>query len=85
MPKKKTLHELGEEYESEAVQIKKRIAVKRSELRSLSNSVCSNEAFEIKRELKNLYGQYRDTIEIAEYLKSYYEPHEGRRELFSYK
>lgn len=85
MSKKKTLHELGVEYEMEAEQIKRRIAFKRSELRGLKNSVNSNEAFEIKRELKCLYGQYRDTMEIAEYLKSYYLPHEGRRELFSYK
>lgn len=85
MTKKKTLHELGLEYERAAAQIKKKIAAKRSELRGLENKICSNEAFEIKRELKNLYSQYRDTSEIAEYLKSYYEPHEGRRELFSYK
>lgn len=85
MSKKKTLHELGMEYEREAEQIKRRIAVKRSELRGLSNSINSKDAYEIKRELKCLYGQYRDTMEIAEYLKNYYETHEGRRELFSYK
>lgn len=85
MTEKKTLHELGLEYEKAAEQIKNRIAEKRSELRGLENSICSKEAFEIKRELKNLYSQYRDTSEIAEYLKSYYQPHEGRRELFSYK
>lgn len=85
MTKEKTLHELGMEYERAAVQIKNMIAKKRCELNKLENKICSNEAFEIKRELKNLYSQYRDTAEIAEYLKSYYEPHEGRRELFSYK
>lgn len=85
MSEKKTLHELGVKYEREAEQIKRRIAVKRNELRGLKNSINSNEAFEIKRELKCLYGQHRDTMEIAEYLKNYYEPHEGRRELFSYK
>ena len=85
MSKMKSLHELGVEYETEALNIKRIIAVKRSKLRGLENGICSNEAFELKKELKNLYSQYRDTIEIAEYLKSYYEPHEGRRELFSYK
>ena len=85
MTGKKTLHELGMEYERAAAEIKNKIVDKRNELRKLENRICSNEAFEIKRELKNLYSQYRDTAEIAEYLKSYYEPHEGRRELFSYK
>lgn len=85
MTKKKTLHELGEEYERAAEQIKRIIAERRAKLRGLSNSVCSNEAFEIKRELKLLYAQYRETAEIAGYLKRYYEPHDGRRELFSYK
>lgn len=85
MTENKSLHELGLEYENAAEQIKIRIAEKRSELRALENRICSKEAFEIKKELKNLYSQYRDTSEIAEYLKSYYLPHEGRRELFSYK
>lgn len=85
MTKRKTLHELGAEYEREAAQIKRRIADKRSELRGLENRACSNEAFEIKRELKILYSQHRDAVEIAEYLKSYYDPHEGRREIFRYK
>ena len=85
MTEMKSLHELGLEYEREAGKLKTLIAEKRRILRGLENGICSNEAFEIKRELKNLYSQCRDAIEIAEYLKSYYEPHEGCRELFSYK
>lgn len=85
MIKKKTLPELGEEYESAAKHIKRVIVKKREELNSLRDSVCSAEAFELKRELNLLYVQYREVIEIANYLKRYYEPHGGRRELFSYK
>lgn len=85
MSKIKSLHELGLEYQTEAENLKKIIAKKRAQLGKLEDKICSNEAFEIKRELKNLYSQYRDTTEIAEYLKNYYEPHEGCRELFNYK
>ena len=85
MKKTKTLHDLGEEYERATMQIKRVIAKKREELRDLRDCVCSAEAFDIKRELKSLYTQLRDTTEIAEYLKHYYTPHNGRRELFSYK
>lgn len=85
MTKTKTLCDLGEEYERAAMQIKRVIAKKREELRGLRDSVCSTEAFDIKRELKSLYTQLRDTTEISEYLKNYYSPHNGRRELFSYK
>ncbi|MBQ3007272.1 MAG: hypothetical protein IJD78_06910 [Clostridia bacterium] len=85
MKETKSLHELGIEYEREAEKLKEIIVKKRGELRKLKNAICSNEAFALKRELKNLYLQYRDTVETAEYLKSYYEPHEGCRELFSYK
>ncbi len=84
MKDKKTLKELGKEYEAAAAQVKRRIAEKRQQLRGLKNSVCSNEAYEIKRELQLLYAEHREAKEIAEYLKSYYEPHSGRRELFDY-
>ena len=47
--------------------------------------ICSNEAYELKRELRQLYAEYREAKEIAEYLKTYYEPCEGKREIFSYK
>ena len=85
MTKKKTLVELGEEYERAATQVKRIIAKKREELNSLRDSICSAEAFELKRELSSLYTQYREVIETANYLKRYYEPHGGRQELFSYK
>ena len=84
MIKNKSLAELGKEYETSAMQIKRRITEKRQKLRSLKDSVLSNEAYEIKRELRLLYEEYRDTKEIAEYLKTYYEPHNGRREIFKY-
>ncbi len=80
----KTLRELGEEYETAAAIVKERIANKRAQLRSLRDSVCSNEAYVLKSELKMLYAEQREAREIAEYLKTYYEPHEGKRELFSY-
>ncbi len=85
MTKRKSLHELGEEYERAASQIKRVIAKKREELNGLRDCICSTEAFELKRELNLLYAQYRETSEIAGYLKQYYEPHGGCRELFSYK
>lgn len=81
----KTLKELGEEYESAALIISERIARKKSELRRLKNSICSNEAYLLKSELKILYAELKDAKETAEYLKTYYEPHEGKRELITYK
>lgn len=85
MKDNKTLRQLGEEYETAAEQVKRRITNKRQQLRALKDSVCSNEAYELKRELQLLYAEHREAKEIAEYLKSYYEPHAGRREIFSYK
>lgn len=84
MIKNKSLAELGEEYEAAAMQIKRRIAERRQKLRALKDSVLSNEAYELKRELRLLYAEYRETKEISEYLKTYYEPHNGRREIFEY-
>ena len=81
----KTLRELGEEYESSALILKERIAAKRKQLHELKDSVCSNEAYELKSELKILYAEQREAKEIAEYLKTYYDPHEGKREIFCYK
>ena len=85
MKKQKTLFELGVEYEESAKQIKNIIKRKRDELRGLFDSVCSAEAYVLKRELNLLYQQHRELSEIADYLKRYYEPHNGKRELFSYK
>ncbi len=82
---KKTLYELGMEYESSAKLVKERIDRKREELKKLRNCICSNEAYELKRELRQLYSEYRETKEIAEYLKTYYDTDAGRREIFSYK
>ncbi|MBE6821071.1 MAG: hypothetical protein E7516_08485 [Ruminococcaceae bacterium] len=79
-----TLRELGVEYEKAAEQIKEIIDKKRKKLRGLKNSVCSNEAYELKSELHKLYAQHRETQEIAEYLKSYYEPSSRTRQIFDY-
>ncbi len=84
MPEK-TLRELGEEYETATAVLKERIARKRAQLHALKDSICSNEAYIIKSELKLLYAEKREAKEVAEYLKAYYEPHEGKRELFCYK
>ncbi len=81
----RTLREIGEEYEAASIILKERIATKRAQLRALKDSVCSNEAYILKSELKILYAEKRDAEEIAGYLKSYYEPHEGKRELFGYE
>ena len=78
----KTLRDLGEEYETASIILKERIASKRAKLRALKDSVCSNEAYLLKSELKILYAEQRDAKEIADYLKTYYDPHEGKRELF---
>ena len=80
----KTLRELGEEYEAAAIKVKRRIDEKRKLLMSLEDSICSNEAYVLKAELQYLYAEHREAQEIAEYLKSYYEPHSGRRQLFDY-
>ena len=80
----RTLRELGEEYECASKILKERIAVKRAQLNALKDSVCSNEAYLLKSELKILYAEQREARETAEYLKTYYEPHEGKREIFSY-
>lgn len=85
MDNKKSLRQLGEEYEAAAVQVKRRIDKKRAELNALKNSVCSADAYELKRELQLLYAEHREVNVIAEYLKNYYEPHCGKRELFSYE
>ncbi len=81
----KTLRELGLEYEAAVRILTNRIAKKRAELRSLKDSICSNEAYQLKSELKILYAEQRDAKEVAEYLKTYYDLHDGKRELFSYK
>ncbi len=57
----------------------------KAELRHLKNSVCSNKAYLLKSELKILYAELKDAKETAEYLKTYYEPHKGKRELITYK
>lgn len=84
MVNNKSLKELGEEYERAAAQVKERINRKRQELRSLRDSVCSNEAYILKSDLKILYAEYRQAKELADYLKTYYDSHGGKRELFTY-
>lgn len=84
MTDRKTLFELGLEYEEAAKNVKLIIDRKRSELKSLKDSVCSHEAFLLKSELKSLYAEYRQACDIAEYLKTYYNPHSGKRELIIY-
>ncbi|MBE6772338.1 MAG: hypothetical protein E7547_09390 [Ruminococcaceae bacterium] len=84
MKENKSLMQLGEEYEAAARFVKERIDKKRAQLKGLRESICSNEAYELKRDLQVLYAEYREAREIADYLKKYYEPHSGRRELFSY-
>ena len=85
MVNNKSLAELGNEYETAATIIKRRIEKKRKQLNELYDSVCSAEAYELKRELQLLYAEHREAAAIAEYLKNYYEPHNGKREFFSYK
>lgn len=84
MKENKSLKQLGEEYEAAAKLVKERIDKKRAQLKGLRDSICSNEAYELKRDLQVLYAEYRDAKEIADYLKKYYESHSGRRELFTY-
>jgi len=81
----KTLAELGNEYEAAAALVKRRIEKKRKQLNELDDCICSTEAYELKRELQLLYAEHREAVAIAEYLKNYYEPHNGKREFFSYK
>ena len=81
----KTLAELGNEYETAAELVKRRIEQKRKQLNELDDCICSADAYELKKELQLLYAEHREAIAIAEYLKNYYEPHDGKREFFSYK
>ncbi len=67
-----SLYELGLEYESAAEKVKERIESKRNKLRSLRNSICSNEAYVLKSELNTLYKEYREAKNTADYLKNYY-------------
>ena len=84
MTENKSLAELAKEYETAERSLKEIISAKRSRLCLLRNLLCSNEAYVLKSELKTLYAQHREAREIAEYLKTYYEPHDGKRELFLY-
>ena len=84
MTKNKNLNELGNEYEVAAAIVKTRLDEKKEELKSLKNRTCSLEAYNLKREIKSLYIEYRQAVEIAGYLKGYYEPHIGKREIFAY-
>ena len=68
----KSLFDLGVEYERAAAAVKERIEAKRRQLRSLKNSICSNEAYVLKSELNTLYREYREAKDTAEYLKNYY-------------
>lgn len=68
----KSLFDLGIEYERAASLVKERIEAKRKKLRSLRNSICSNEAYVLKSELNTLYKEYREAKDTAEYLKNYY-------------
>lgn len=72
MTENKSLFDLGIEYERASALVKERIEEKRRRLRSLRNSVCSNEAFVLKSELNTLYREYREAKDTAEYLKNYY-------------
>ncbi len=81
----KTLAELGNEYETAAELVKRRIEQKRKQLNELDDCICSADAYELKKELSILYAEHREATAIAEYLKNYYEPHDGKREFFSYK
>ena len=62
----KTPKELGEEYESASIIIKERIDRKEAALRRLKDSICSNEAYKLKKELKILYEELREAKENAE-------------------
>ncbi len=74
MKDNKSLFDLGAEYEKAAETVKERIDAKRKQLRSLKNSICSNEAYVLKSELNTLYREYREARETAQYLKNYYSP-----------
>ena len=71
--RKKSLYELGIEYEIAAQVVKERIANKRKQLSALKDPVCSNEAYEIKSELSRLYAEHREAMATARHLKHYYD------------
>ncbi len=74
MTENKSLYDLGLEYEAAAETVKKRIEEKTQKLRSLHDSICSNEAYVLKSQLNTLYSEYRQAKDTAEYLKKYYSP-----------
>jgi transposase len=71
--RKKSLYELGVEYEKAAQIVKERIAEKRKQLSALKDPVCSNEAYELKSELNQLYEEHREAMATARHLKHYYD------------
>lgn len=71
--RKKSLYQLGVEYENAAAAVKDRIKEKRKQLNSLKNRTCSREAYILKNELNTLYTEYREATATAKYLKHYYE------------
>lgn len=74
----RNLYELGREYEITARRVQERIASKRKELRSIGTEL-SDEAYSIKRELRMLYDEHREMLDIAEHLMNYYNKDDKRR------
>lgn len=74
----RNLYELGREYERTAQRVQERIISKRGELRRIGTEL-SDEAYSIKRELRMLYDERREMLDIAEHLKNYYKKDDKRR------
>lgn len=74
----RNLYDLGREYERTAQRVQERIISKRCELRRIGTEL-SDEAYSIKRELRLLYAEHREMLDIAEHLKNYYKKDDKRR------
>lgn len=73
MTVRKTLAELGEEYDYQAQLLSEQIKRKNKKLASLADPRCSKQAYIIKSELNILYRQRRETLETARKLRNYYD------------
>ena len=72
MEERKTLAQLGEEYEQNLEYINEKIRNLRARLRSLPDPVLSNEAYAVKSRLNMYYEIRAELSHTAHYLKNYY-------------
>ncbi len=78
MKERKTLAQLGEEYERNLEFINEKISALRAKLRALPDPILSNEAYAVKCSLNMYYEMRAEVAHTAHYLKNYYNKTGGR-------